>query len=391
MKKTRKASPKMVKLLNRELIINELRQNPNQSRADLAKKTNLSKPTVSEIVKELIEEGLVFETGFGPSSGGKRPILLKYNARSNYVLGVLIENDTIFIALGDMNGEIVRLDKKIFEPPVHGRTITEMIVDGVVTLCKEENIGKGFILGMTVGVSGIPGENEAIISTSPTIQWEDFNMKKALSDALHIDVIIENDVNLMTIGEFYKGKGKGVTNFIYLFIGDGIGSGLFLNGQFYKGAHSASGEIGFMMIGDEKMAKPNLGVFEANYGRFGIREFLKSEGIPIEPDTSFINHLQSRRHDQKIQAILNEIICQWAKATINIISIIDPKVVIFSGELIHLDKVSLAQFTSFVEKYVPKMPELKITELGSKAGLYGAFHLALDHFHVDGFKHTIKQ
>jgi len=83
MKKTRKASPKMVKLLNRELIINELRQNPNQSRADLAKKTNLSKPTVSEIVKELIEEGLVFETGFGPSSGGKRPILLKYNARSN--------------------------------------------------------------------------------------------------------------------------------------------------------------------------------------------------------------------------------------------------------------------------------------------------------------------
>ena len=391
MKKTRKASPKMVKILNRELIINELRKKPNQSRADLAKRTKLSKPAVSEIVKELIHEGLVFETGLGPSSGGKRPILLQYNSRSNYVLGVIIENDTVFVALGDMNGEIVHLHENTFEPPAEGKIISNLIVDGVKHVLKEENIEKERILGLAVGVSGIPQETESIISTSPTIQWGDFNLKKELTDRLNIRVLIENDVNLMTIGEFYKGKGLGVNNFIYLFIGNGIGSGLFLNGKFYKGTHSAAGEIGFMMIGDKSKIKPNLGVFEANYGRFGIREIIKSQGISLHSDTSLIHSLQAQRGDQKVQAILNDILWQWANATINIVSVIDPEVVILSGELIHLDEISLSKFTSFVEQYVPQMPELKITELGSKAGLYGAFHLALDQFHVEGFKQINKQ
>src|SRR5690554_2582098 len=124
----KKSTPSIVKQMNRDLIINELRKRPNQSRADLSKITKLSKPTVSELVKELIDEGLIIETGVGPSSGGKKPINLVYNARFTYVIGIFIENNTIYCALGDMNGEIVNLQEKKFTLLTDGEIIIDYIV-----------------------------------------------------------------------------------------------------------------------------------------------------------------------------------------------------------------------------------------------------------------------
>ncbi|MEG6575403.1 ROK family transcriptional regulator [Caldibacillus debilis] len=386
MKESNKADAVMVKLMNRELIINELRRHPKQSRADLAKKTRLSKPAVSEIVKELIEEGIVFESGVGPSRGGKKPILLEYNARSNYVVGCFIENEMIFVALGDMNGEIVNMVKKEFTSPAEGQWIIDRISEGVKSLLKAEKVDPRRVLGMAVGVSGIAGETENSITTSPTIHWNDIDLKRELSGRLHLDVVIENDVNLMTIGEFHKGQGKNINHFIYLFIGNGIGSGLFLNGQCYRGFHSAAGEIGFMMIGDENNKNSNLGVFEANFGRMGISERLKALHIPIERGDSILKAIQEHKKEEKVNQLLDEVLEHWAKAAINMISILDPQAVILAGELAYLDPSSFERFKGMIEKYVPKMPEMKITRLGAMAGVYGAFHLALDHFHITGFK-----
>lgn len=374
--------------MNREMIINELKEYPELSRADLAKRTHLSKPTVSEIVKELIAEGLVYEAGIGPSSGGKKPIYLKYNARSHYVIAALIENQTIFIALGDMNAEIVQLEPKEFPPLTDGHVIVDLITHGVMKLLQEENIGTEKVLGMVIGVSGIKMDSEEVISSSPTIHWGTMHLRQELSNRLHIEVVIENDVNLMTIGEFHKGQGKGIQNFVYLFIGNGIGSGFILDGKFYRGHHSASGEIGFMMIGDDTKLKPDFGVFETNYGLFGVSERLRELEIYLEEKNSLLQFLQSHKSDERIASILEETLYQWAKATINIISIIDPQAVILSGELSYLDPSSFHLFKQTIEKFVPKLPDLKITKLGFKAGIYGAFHLALEKFHVAGFKHN---
>lgn len=375
-------------MLNQELIINELKQNPQQSRADLSKKVHLSKPAVSDIVKELIEKGIIVETGVGPSSGGKRPILLKYNARSNYVIGILIENHTIYLGLGDMYGEIVKLVQRDFIPPADGEAVIRLIEEGISILLNSEKVNIQLVLGATIGVSGFKLDKEGIISFSPTINWHNIDLAYELSNKLNIKVVIENDVNLMTIGEFYKGEGKGINDLSYLFIGDGIGCGFLLNGELYKGFHSASGEIGYMIIGDEKKHEPNLGVFEANYGRYGVNRKLKELGINIEDKGSFLKILQDQKNNKEVENILDNIIGQWAKATIDIISIIDPQVVILSGELINMDILSFDKYKKTIKKYVPQMPEIRITKLGSKAGLYGAFHLVLDNFHKPDFEHN---
>lgn len=390
MRQSKKASPKLVKLLNRELIINELKQNPKQSRADLSKATNLSKPAVSVIVKELIEEGLVFETGVGPSNGGKKPILLEYNSKSNYVIGTLIQDDNIFIGLGDMNGELEKVIRTKFKPPIDGLEIVDMIANEVLNLLSSENIDPSLIKGMTIGVSGITEDERNVISSSPNVNWKEIHLKDELTQRLNFNIAVENDVNLMTIGEFHKGQGKEINNFVYLYIGNGIGSGLFLNGSFYKGFHSAAGEIGYMMIGKKELAKDNLGVFEANYGRSGIKDRLEAIQFPFVNRDSIIQELQLCKNHEVINNILQDIITEWAKATVNIISVIDPEVVILSGELTYLDEESYQHYINLVEQFVPKMPVIKQTELGSKAGLYGAIHLALDQFHVAGFKHIFE-
>lgn len=380
MNKPRKASRQLVKSLNRELVINELKEFPKQSRADLSKRTKLSKPAVSEIVKELIEEGLVIEIGLGPSSGGKKPILLEYNSRANYVLGVLVEDDKIFITVGDMNGELVDITQLTFTPPSEGSMIVSLIENGVRKILNSQKIKIDKVLGMTVGISGISVDPNQKIDYSPSIDWGDINLKDMLSKKLDMQIIIENDVNLMTIGEYYKGSGFNIPNLVYLFIGNGIGSGIIINGQFYKGSHTAAGEIGYMFIGNESNFRQNMGIFEATYGRFGISERLKQEYLEFKQDDSLIQVMQAHDHNLKIKEILNEVIKEWAKAAVNIISILDPEMVILSGELAYMNEESFNLFKSIVENYVPKLPDLKITKLGSKAGLYGAVHLALNHF-----------
>jgi len=386
----RKSTLNLVKMMNRELVVKELQKNPNQSRADLAKKTKLSKPTISEIVRELIDENIVLETGYGPSTGGKKPISLVYNANFRYVIGILIENDTIFFALGDMNGEIIKIFHEKFKPLTQAEVILQLIVDGVGRLIKVEKIPMEKILGVVLGVSGITMDDNEIVQSSPTINWGTMNIKKELSRRLDKEVVIENDVNLMTIGEHYKGQAKNIKDFVYFFIGNGIGSGLFLDGSFYKGYHSASGEVGFMMIGEEDIIENDLGVFETNYGLFGISQRLseKNHFNKIEDGSSLLLFLQKQRDNPKIKKILDEVIDNWAKATINMVSIIDPQAIILAGELEQMDQSSFKQYVKRIEKFVPKMPEIRVTKLGSKAGIYGAFHLGLEHFHMKGFKHV---
>src|SRR5699024_8283270 len=224
--------------------------------------------------------------------------------------------------------------------------------------------------------------------SSPTIKWGDINLRKELLNRLNKDVIVENDVNLMTIGEYYNGQGKNISDFVYLFIGNGIGSGLFFNGKFYKGFHSASGEICYMMIGDEQKMNPDSGVFETNYGLFGVTKKLREQNNNLEDKkiNSRLKVLQDHKDDEKNEENLTETNDHWAKATINIISLIDPQAVIISGELTNMDQSSFNHYKQTIEKFVPKMPEIKVTELGSKAGLYGAVYLALENFSTSALK-----
>src|SRR5699024_9267241 len=134
-----------------------------------------------------------------------------------------------------MSGEVLPLFRQKLIPHSDGRVIIDSIEDGVERLVELEKVRMDKLQGIVGRVRGIKMDSDDMIRSSPTIRWGNTKLRKELSSRLKVDVIIENDVNLMTIGEFYKGQGQNIANFVYLFIGNGIGSGLFLNEKFYKG------------------------------------------------------------------------------------------------------------------------------------------------------------
>jgi predicted NBD/HSP70 family sugar kinase len=378
-----KASPPLLRELNRNLILQELRSHPLQSRAALSKKTKLSRPSVSELVKEMIKEGLIREVGIGnsTSSGGRKPILLEYNAQSNFVVGSIFQDGLMKVTLADMDGNLIKTLSEFITMPANDSAIFNAVDSLLTKIITSFAISKNQILGMVIGVPGITTETGEGIGFSPGLSWSDTDVVKAFEEHIGVPVVIENDVNLMALGEFHKGLGVKYQNTIYLFAGNGIGSAIILNGEFIRGAHKAAGEIGYMLIGDTLNKKKDMGVFESNYGSTGLLQRMESIGLPVDYSKRAISQLQSfSSQHSTARDLLNELLKNWTIAIVNLASILDPELIILSGDMSDLQNEYLERLIKSIDTYIPKLPLIVLTTLGSKAGLYGAVHLALGEF-----------
>jgi predicted NBD/HSP70 family sugar kinase len=378
-----KASPPLLRELNRNLILQELRSHPLQSRAALSKKTKLSRPSVSELVKEMIKEGLIREVGIGnsTSSGGRKPILLEYNAQSNFVVGSIFQDGLMKVTLADMDGNLIKTLSEFITMPANDSAIFNAVDSLLTKIITSFAISKNQILGMVIGVPGITTETGEGIGFSPGLSWSDTDVVKAFEEHIGVPVVIENDVNLMALGEFHKGLGVKYQNTIYLFAGNGIGSAIILNGEFIRGAHKAAGEIGYMLIGDTLNKKKDMGVFESNYGSTELLQRMESIGLPVDYSKRAISQLQSfSSQHSTARDLLNELLKNWTIAIVNLASILDPELIILSGDMSDLQNEYLERLIKSIDTYIPKLPLIVLTTLGSKAGLYGAVHLALGEF-----------
>jgi len=385
----RKASPKLVKSMNRMLIVNELKKHPRLSRADLAKKTKLSRPCVSELVKEMIEEGLILEVGVGASNGGKRPILLEYNVKSNFVIGVLITNRSMSVILADMQGDWIGREDRQFSIPAAASDIIGLLEECAHTLLRHHHISAQDVLGMAIGIPGIASETDRHIGFSPGLDLQSVNLPEEIEDRLGIPAVVANDVYVMTMGEFHRGSGRGVGDLLYFFIGNGIAAGIVIDGKFHRGAHLAAGEAGYMIIGDQTKRNRNMGVFESNYGLLGIEERMKRLRIPVRPGLSVIESLRMASEENgDARVLLEEVLNQWAAGIVNAASILDPQLIILAGEIRLLDAKALQTIVGIVRDVLPKPPDIRVTSLGFEGGLHGAVHLALQSFTQTAFQNN---
>lgn len=384
-----KASPPLMRELNRNLILQELRSHPYQSRAALAKKTKLSRPSVSELVKEMIREGMVREVGVGnsTSNGGRKPILLEYNAQSNYVAGAILQDDSLKVTIADMDGKLIKTDAEAVHLPISENEIIRMVDSILTKILSSISVSKNQISGLVVGVPGITAESGRGIRFSPGVSWSDNDVAREFEESIGVPVVIDNDVNLMTLGEFYKGLGASFQNTIYLFAGNGIGSGIILNGEFIRGSHMAAGEIGYMLIGNPLYKNFDMGVFESNYGTNGLLQKMTQLGLPVDSSQKAVKQLQALSlQDSSAGELLNEFLDSWTKAIVNLACMLDPELIVLSGEMSDLHDKHLEKLKSSIERYIPKAPSILLTSLGSKAGLYGAIHLALEEFTQFGYQ-----
>ena len=226
--------------LNRSTVLNMIKTVGPIDRAELARRTGLSAATVTGITAELISDDLVFEKAPGNSRGGRRPILLALNARGSFVVGLKVTETQVIGALTDLEATVLekRSDTLLDRTPEH---VIETLVASVHALIQSQNIELGKLLGVGVGLAGIIDTERGVLRQSPFFGWHDLPLRQLLHKKLNVPVYIDNDVNTLTLTEKWFGSGYAVDNFLTVTIGRGVGLGIVVNGQFYRGASGVAG------------------------------------------------------------------------------------------------------------------------------------------------------
>lgn len=379
-KEVEKASHQSMKQSNREMILKILRRNPAISRADLAKRTKLSRPSVSAIVLDLIEDGFVTEIGSGTSTGGRKPILLQYNATYQFVIGGIIEDDQLSLVLANLDGVEIECINFNLTLPMPGREIFELVADGIDQFVARHCESREQVLGITVGIPGISKDHASRFLHSPGILAESDEEIEKVIQRLGFPILIENDVNLMTIGEYVLKNDQQLDSLLFIFASRGVGCGFMMNQQLQRGHSQAAGEIGSLFIGDPTKLQAHMGIFESNYGALGVSKTLK-----LSSSTKAIQSMvENASRDEDIQQFYNDYQLNWEKAILSVVSVIDPEVVILSGDLTYLGNSFIKRLTTTCTKYLPMNPSFEFSTPTTKVGLIGAIDLALETFSIFG-------
>ncbi|MGM7720002.1 ROK family protein [Metabacillus sp. Hm71] len=236
----------VVKKNNTSLVFQTITEQEPISRADIAQQSGLNKATVSSLVNELLEKQLVYESGPGESSGGRRPVLLHYNRVAGYSIGIDVGVNYILGVVTDLKGKIitehhVRMKNSSVE------TVMDQVKTIIKTLIKDIPKSPYGIIGIGIGIPGIVDKQGKVL-LAPNLGWKNCEIKQSIEDEFNLPVIIENEANAGAYGEKQFGAGQSYNDIIYVSAGIGIGVGLILNNQLYQGLNGFSGEMGHMVI-----------------------------------------------------------------------------------------------------------------------------------------------
>ncbi len=229
-------------------VLEHVRAHGESSRARLVEATGLGRSVVTQHVDSLLAYGLIAEDGLGPSTGGRAPRLLRFRADAGYLLVADLGATSTDVALADLSGEVLvhRAEPSdISAGPDAVLTRVERLFDKCV---QDAGALPGSLWGIGIGVPG-PVEFESGRPISPPIMpgWDGYRLRERFADR-NVPVWVDNDVNVMALGELEAGCGRGVKNFVFVKIGTGIGAGIVVDGRIHRGAQGSAGDVGHIHV-----------------------------------------------------------------------------------------------------------------------------------------------
>lgn len=237
----------LMKSLNKTLILNVIRADGPISRAEIAKKTNLTPPTVTNIVSELISSGLVIESNLGESKGGRKPIMLTINTSAFHVVGVDVGSRQISIVVTDLNASVFESHQVDLPRPLSEGRFMTLLKNGIRTVM-DKPLKEGSIVGIGIGMHGLVNPDRGVAIFAPNLNLRNMALREQLEAEFHVPVEVDNDVRAMALGESWFGNGRGIDNFICVNVGNGVGAGIILDQKLFRGASFTAGEVGHTTV-----------------------------------------------------------------------------------------------------------------------------------------------
>lgn len=376
---TKTWNQQVVKKNNKALVFQMIMEQEPISRADIAQISGLNKTTVSTFVTELIEEDLIFESGPGVSSGGRRPVILHFNKNAGYAIGIDIGVNYVLSVLTDLKGNIL-IEKNQPITRTTYATVMGIVQNMIQSLMDEMPNSRYGIVGIGVGVPGIVN-NEGTILLAPNLGWSNIQFKEDLEKLFDVPVIIENEANAGVVGEQQFGVGQDHENILYISAGIGIGVGIIVNKELYKGINGFSGEMGHMII--------DMNGKRCNCGSRGCWEAYASEQALLEMADLNINSLDeliqlAENGDKKAKNLFEKTGNYLGLGINNIINTFNPEQVIIGNRLVMAKEWLDAPIRSTIEKHTLAFHQNDLQLNFSKLGKYST-SLGVSAFVVDNF------
>ncbi|QUW22824.1 ROK family transcriptional regulator [Sporosarcina sp. Marseille-Q4063] len=379
-----------MKFINKKKILHYIQKNPGRSRTEISKALSISKPTISKLVDELINEGWFREKESSSSSpsGGRRAFQIYFNHNAKYIVGVDIGGTSVEMAVMNLKGDFK--EKVVLSTQEHlSKDLVQIIADNINSLITKSSLENSQIIGAGIGVPGITDVEKGIVFDAPSLGWKHYHLVEKLDNLLPFPVYVDNDVNVAALGEQWKGAGKDKRNILQITLGTGVGCGMIINGQLYRGSSFAAGEIGYMVT-DKHAAEEAYDSIFSGYG------FLDSHIGGPSITKRMLKHLRTGDEesddwpakrifesaiagDKNALNIVDDALSHLAFALINVISIVNPECVIIGGGLSKSMHHFLPEIMSTIDKHLPIETSVTITKLDNVSVLGAAYLVLKEH------------
>lgn len=384
LKKVQVARSSTIRDINRQIVLNYVRDREPISRAEIARETALQRSTVSTIVEDLKSDGLIEEIGEGESTGGRRPTLLRLRAAGAMAIGVDITPTCTTIATSDLGGRV--LEREEFPHIEQPEQLYARVIESVRRLAAKA--GERKIEGVGVSLPGLVDPDSGRAVYIPWFKWRDWPIAAEISDATGLDVIVDNDANAAALAALWFGRQelREARDFIMVLVAEGIGTGIVVDGQIYRGERGGAGEFGHMIVGERGPVACSCGnhdCWEAfASGRAAVARYVRDGGASLDGGRLDFAQVVDRALAGETRAIraLNETAHYLGIGISNLIVGLSPEAVVVGGVIARAWPLVADALSETIQRSVRRgLPSARIMPsiLGDHPTLMGAISLVL--------------
>lgn len=365
-----RARAPLLKHLNERAVLEAIRAGAPISRAEIARRTGISKPTVSLALRTLVGTGVVRETSPDPGRPHYGAVFFEPVPEAALVLGIDVGTRFLRGAISDLDGR-VRARQDVELPAVDAGAALAAVAELRTALLLAAGQPAERIDGAVVGIPGVvdPAHGSVSLATNvPGLEERDF--ASDLRRVLELPVRLENDINLAALGEQWRGVARGVDDFLFLSIGAGMGSGLVLNGELHRGRNGAAGELDYALAGFDEDLDPCAAAVSLLADRLAPRHAGATALLPpYDPREIFA---AARTGDPLAREVVAEEARRIALHVMPVAAVADVELVVLGGGLGANGDLLLEPIRRELGRRLPYPPRVEVSSLGEAAVLTGA-------------------
>lgn len=378
----------------RHILLREIERRGPIPRIDLSQNTGISRATVTTVTAELLRDGLIEEiprdSENAPDTKRGRPrVDLKIASSAHLIAGIKVSDRSISLMLVDFEGtQLAELEVPFTKSPASSKELTDLVADALAQLTALYDKSIHDLSGIGVGLAGVVDAKNGTVYWSPSLSERNINLRDILTQRLGVPTFLDNDANLVAMAEKTFGLGRDHSDFIVVTIESGVGMGIVLNGQIYRGTRGCGAEFGHTKVQLEGALCRcgQRGCLEAYVADYALVREAASVGF-LDPDLPIENRVErlleaAKNGDPTAKTIVNRAGRMFAIGLANLVNVFDPQLIILAGEQMQFDHLYAQEVIEKMRKSIVQIdkppPDVVIHKWDNLMWARGAAAYALD-------------